>query len=353
MKTRLLFLASLLALVLVGVCLWQSRQLRSARLRLAQAQADLFAETEARLEQENRGKALERGQAGLHQQIFDLSAMVGQLRSQQTNIRPSTARTSALTATASSDSSEGGLFGGSAMRDMLAKMMKDPAMKEMLRMQQKVMVNTQYGPLFKDLALSAERKDKLSQLLLDQQMETMERAQDLFGTNGGVDLTKLSAATKENESKAAEGIKALLGDQYPYYEDYKKTMGDRIQLEQLKSQLDGTKTALNDAQVKDLLYVIADEREKNPPVISQDPQAAAANLEKMFSGDTMEKQLQWQEELNRRVLERAGTILSAEQLKSYTDFQTQQLEMQKFGMKMAREMFGKKPATSPPSPPEK
>jgi hypothetical protein len=239
------------------------------------------------------------------------------------------------------------------MRDMLAKMMKDPAMKEMIRTQQKIMVNTQYGPLFKDLALSSERKDKLSQLLLDQQMEAMEHAQDLFGTNT-VDVTKVSATNEEQESKARDGIKALLGDQYPYYEDYKKTMSDRIQLEQLKSQLDGTKTALNNAQVKDLLYVIADEREKNPPVISQDPQAAAANLQKMFSGDTMEKQVQWQEELNRRVLERAGTILSAEQLKSYTDFQNQQLEMQKFGMKMAREMFGKKPAASPaPAPAEK
>ena len=60
-------------------------------------------------------------------------------------------------------------------------------------------------------------------------------------------------------------------------------------------------------------------------------------LARLKSGVTMR---QAQEEINRRVLERAAQVLTPEQLKSYGEFQFQQLEMQKFGMKMAQQMFG-------------
>jgi hypothetical protein len=42
------------------------------------------------------------------------------------------------------------------------------------------------------------------------------------------------------------------------------------------------------------------------------------------------------------VRERAIEVLAPEQLKAFADFQEQQLNMQKFGMKMAREILGGK-----------
>jgi len=347
MKTRLLILTSIIAVALAVVAVRQQQRLRSLTLQLAQTEAELSSEAEARLDEQNKAKTLERGQSALNQQVFELSTVVANLRT-QTNSglgKGSASPVIAVPASGDADSNEGGFFGGKAMGDALARMMKNPAMKEMMRSQQKLMINSSYGPLFKDLALNDERKAQLTQLLLDQQMQALDKAQSALGTNGGFDFGKLATAAKDQESQNDDAIKSFLGDQYPYYEDYKKTMGDRVQLEQLRSQLDGTKSALNDSQIKDILYVIADEREKQPPLISQDPQAAAANLEKMFSTDTMDKQLQWQEEINKRVLDRAAGILSPEQLKSYSEFQSQQLDMQKLGMKMAREMFGTKPAT--------
>ena len=56
---------------------------------------------------------------------------------------------------------------------MLSKMMKDPAMKQMLRQQQTAMVDMMYGPMFKELGLSAEDADKLKELLLDRQMNSL------------------------------------------------------------------------------------------------------------------------------------------------------------------------------------
>ena len=61
---------------------------------------------------------------------------------------------------------------------------------------------------------------------------------------------------------------------------------------------------------------------------------------KLLTDETMDRQFEWQADLNRRVLERAGPILAPEQLKELTDFQAQQLNMQKMSMKMASEMFG-------------
>ncbi len=62
----------------------------------------------------------------------------------------------------------------------------------------------------------------------------------------------------------------------------------------------------------------------------------------------MSQHFAWQEDFNRRVAERAGQVLTAEQLKELDDFQSQQLTMQKFGMKMARELFGG--SKTPPEP---
>jgi hypothetical protein len=337
MKTRLLILTSLIAVALVAVAIRQQREVRSLKLQLAQSQADLFSQSEARADQETKAKALERGQTAVKEQLFQAAAVMANLRN-QTNSKASRSEPG----TAGDSNSESGFSGGKDMSDMLARMMKNPAMKEMLRSQQKVMVNSMYGPLFKDLSLSDERKAQLTQLLLDQQMQNVENAQSAMGTNGSADFGKIMSGAQDQQKQTDEAIKSLLGEQYPYYEDYKKTMGERVQLEQLKTQLDGTKAALKDTQIRDLLYVIADEREKTPPVISQDPEAAVENFQKSLSADALEKQMQWQEEINKRILERAGSILSPEQIKSYSEYQAQQLEMQKFGMKMAREMFGKK-----------
>ncbi len=64
------------------------------------------------------------------------------------------------------------------------------------------------------------------------------------------------------------------------------------------------------------------------------------DLGKLLTDETMDRHFEWQADLNRRVLERAGPILAPEQLKELADLQAQQLKMQKVGFKMAREMFG-------------
>jgi hypothetical protein len=80
MKTKLIVVLALSTLVLGAVCGWQATQLRSAKVWQMDTDRILAEEREARVEQERRSRALERRQAELNQQLFDVSAVVGSLR---------------------------------------------------------------------------------------------------------------------------------------------------------------------------------------------------------------------------------------------------------------------------------
>jgi hypothetical protein len=197
-----------------------------------------------------------------------------------------------------------------------------------MRSQQKAMISTMYGSLFKELNLTAEERQKFSELLLDQQMKTTEASMGVF-EEGGLAAVSQSVSAQQKESE--EQIKSFLGEErFAQYQEYQKTIGERMQLDQLRQQMDGSGTPVQDEQLKQLLALMKEERERVPPPFSGS-EAAAGDLEKMLSGDFMEKQMAWQEEINRRVLERA-----------YEESQTQQLNMQKLGAKMTKQLFGPK-----------
>jgi hypothetical protein len=338
MKTKFTVVFALIALVLGGVCAWQATLLRAAKVRLIEAEKTQANEKEARAEEERRSGALEQRQAYLNQQLFDLSALVGGLRAAEAQRASNAApRSAAVRATPAESEAESGPFGKN-MGKALSKMMSDPAMKEMMRSQQKTMIDTMYGTLFKEMNLSPEERQKFSELLLDQQTKTMEAGMGIFEEGG---LTNVTQGVQAQQKESEEQLKALLGEErFAQYQEYQKTVGDRMQLDQLRRQMETAGTPVQDGQLQQLLALTKEERERVPAPFPQDPQGAAANMEKMLSGEFMEKQMAWQEEINRRVIERATSVLTPEQLKAYEQFQTQQINMQKLGLKMMKGMFG-------------
>jgi hypothetical protein len=72
----------------------------------------------------------------------------------------------------------------------------------------------------------------------------------------------------------------------------------------------------------------------------------------MFSSDATDKLMQTQESINQRVYERAREVLSENQLASFGKFQTNQLQMIRTGMNMARKFMSPEPAApgTPPTP---
>jgi len=263
------------------------------------------------------------------QQASNVAALVKQLKASGTN-----------PAGASSAGRAAEVVGGKGMGDMLRKMMKEPAMKEMIRSQQKGMMKTMYGPLFKDLDLSANQQKQLTDILLDSQMNGVDSAAGLFDGEGEGKTNAINALV-EKQKATTEQIKDLLGDEkYVQYEDYQKTMADRMTLNQFQQQAAGTQTALRDDQLKELVQLMKEERAKAPPVVGEDPAKAAESLSKLMNDEIMDQQMKWQEDFNQRVFDRAGHVLTPDQLKEFADFQAQQFNMQKFGLKMAREVFG-------------
>jgi hypothetical protein len=200
------------------------------------------------------------------------------------------------------------------------------------------MINMMYGGLFKDLKLSPEEKDKLKELLTDSQMKNIEAAQGMFGGKDGAaeDATKQIADSKKQTD--AE-IKALLGDErFAQYQEYQKSVGERMQLDQLRNQLASANMPLDDAQAAQLMQIMKDEKAASPAPISDDQ--TQLPKKDTFTSENLEKQLAWMDDYNRRVLDRAAQVLTPDQFKQYQSFQEQQASMQKLGLQMAKQMFG-------------
>lgn len=326
-----------------GVVAWmQSRQNQALERESTALRLRLEERTRERQAEEALKQELTESQEALNREVRRLTDELQSLRANAA-ARSATAQTdiSPPAKTNDSDKKKGGLFG-----DALAKMMEDPAMKKMMRQQQMAMMDTMYGPLFKQLGLSPEEIAGFKEKLIDNQMGGVENASALFGSDA--DPAKRAEAIEsitEKHKAGEEQLKEFLGeDRYGQYKDYQETLGERMTLNQFQQQLSGGQNALSQDQNGQLLAIMKEERENSPAMFGADPNAVPdpAQLEAMLSEEKMNEHFEQQEELNRRILERAGAVLTREQLNSLAGFQTNQLQMQRFGMSMAIQFMGGK-----------
>lgn len=351
MQRALLIFLSVTTLGLGSLCVVQWRQLRDQREQNRVLEGAHRLEAQTREEQQIRTGELEKRAARLQREVQEFSSVTTTLRAteatQRSNLTVVAAQATAVQPEKTAGEGKGGLF-GKEMGEMVSKMMKDPEMRKMMRGQQKATLGMMYSGLFKQLRLSPDEKTRFEELLLDSQMRQVESAQGLFGTEESSDPAKdretFQAAKKEDDAK----IKALLGDErYAEFEDYQKNIGERMQLNQLQSQLEAANLPLLEQQSAQLIQIMQEEKTQLPPAIPTDPNLSPADMKALMTSENMEKQLQWTEDYNKRLLDRAREVLTLEQMDKYRDFLEQQASMQKIGLKMAKEMFGKE--SSPPA----
>lgn len=341
MQKTLIALLSVAVVVLGLACAWQARQLRAVQTQARVAEEARAAEAGAQEAQTQRIRELERSNARLEKQVAQFATVTTSLRTNETALRSNATALAERIKAAGGAGAEGeGEGKGAVWGEMIGKMMKDPAMREMIREQQKAMVNMMYGGLYKEMNLSPEEKDKLKELLTESQMGKVAAAQGLFG--GAQDEATTAAAKKaveEAKKQTDADIKALLGDaRFAQYEDYQKNVGDRMQLDQFKNQLAADNAPLRDEQGAQLLQIMKEEKAALPPAISSE-QSEMPDKD-TFTPKKMDEQLKWTEQYNARVAERARAVLTPEQFINYQKFQEQQASMAKLGMQMARQMFG-------------
>jgi hypothetical protein len=115
----------------------------------------------------------------------------------------------------------------------MAKMFNDPKMKEMIKTQQKAvmgpMIDKQYAALFQQLNMTPEESAQLKTLLVNKMLAAadagMALLDDSADANKRAELTRqMKAATDEYDAQ----IKQFLGESYPAYQNYEKTVPDRM-----------------------------------------------------------------------------------------------------------------------------
>jgi hypothetical protein len=232
--------------------------------------------------------------------------------------------------------------GGDGIKGYLAKMMQDPALKKMLRTTQSLGIKQMYGDLVKQWALSPEETNAFYDLLLDRQMAVMEKSASVM--NGASASATASAPAEDPDA----GLKASLGDKlYQQYKDYEKTVGDRMAITQIQQRLAAdSAAALSADQSKFLLNAMSEERQlqRNADPSGQADGSAFTKGGK-FSMDqqSVDNFIKSQADLNARVAQRAAGMLTAQQLDSLKQYQTQMLDMQRMGMEMSVKMSGDNP----------
>ena len=261
----------------------------------------------------------------------------------------------AAQAAAASAGAEGQKPGKGGFGDAFAKILKDPEMLKMIRDQQRTMMDSLYSPLVKKMNLTPEEAAQFKDLLADNMMKGASKATSLFGGDSSTNRTELLNTLSAEQKSFDQQVREFLGEsRYTEYKDYQQTVGERTQLNQFRMQTAGGENALTDQQTEQLLGFMKEEKRAVAaatglplPGDNQD----AAGLQAMFSGEGTEKLLQSQETVNQQVYARARAVLSAEQLATFGKFQTNQLQMMRMGMNMARKFIAPENLASEAQPP--
>jgi hypothetical protein len=353
MKNTAMMVLAVVALAVSGVCLYQARQLQTRKAAIA----DLQRQLQSQAEQLDKVKT---SQERLKQQRLDIADRLEATSSALDSAQEAAARaaSNAAAATASAKKAAASGKGGENFGPTIAKMLENPEMKKMIAQQQRAMMDMMYGPLFKELGLSPAETDRFKEMLLAVQMKGVEQAGSLFSGKADAkekaELTKaLTDATKQSEDE----IKSFLGDaRYAQYKDYKETLGERMQLNQLTQQLAGGQNALNAGQEAQMINIMKEERKAMATDFASLGWAGSqpSNPTDALSEEKMNQIMDLQQNLGQRVYERARSVLQPEQLSAFGTFQSNQLSMQRLGIKMFQGMMSGDKQTSdgatPPSP---
>jgi hypothetical protein len=189
--------------------------------------------------------------------------------------------------------------------------MESPAARKFMKTRLKSSLRRTYEDAGPALGLSDEKTDQLIDLLADQQTR---------GIGGEPPEGKtLQQYAREQQQKNQAEIAALVGeDKLDEWASYQKSLPDRMQLSQMRDQLDQAGVPMTETQRTELLAAISEESQRLP--------RPAWNTG-LPPEESMAQMNQWQTEYDKALLDRAKQVLNTEQYKAYKEFQDWQTEM--------------------------
>lgn len=330
-KTVILMVAGLALAALAVIVVRQQGELKEARVVAAQAQQAVQA-AEAKV---IAAKAATQSAKKEEEQVLQ------HLRTAEAEVKAASMATStgAAPVRAAAHARHAGTNDVSPFAG-IAKMMKNPGMKSMIRAQQQGQMDMTYGALFKGLALSAENQEAFKNLLLDKQMALVDLSMGVMdGSATPEDRKELASKIADLTKSYDAQIKSLLGDDnFPLYQEYESTQPERMQVNMFKQSLSG-EDALSDQQEHDLIRALYDERKDYPEIAKQYDRSNPPDPA-TFTEAVITNQLAVMAQLQEKNTERASAVLTASQLTQFKKSQEQLRALQEMGMKMAGQMFG-------------
>jgi len=349
MKNTIILLLALTTITLGVVCVTQSRKSATQQTQMAALRGEVQAQSQQIEDLQVAQKRSEGQRHELMNQAEDLAAQLEARRAVESTVAAPAPAAPAPVAQSEKPAGEKDGFG-----KMLSKMMQDPEARQVVRTQQRMMMDQLYNPLIKQMGLTPDEAAKFKDLLADNAMKASEKAFSAFdglaSTNRAELIKNLGA-----EHKTFDGqVKALLGeDRYAQYKDYQETVGERSMLNQFKQQA-GSDYNLNEQQTEALLTIMNEEK-KNVATTTglplDDTNKDPAKLLGLLSDGKVDELLQGQATVSQRVYDRARTFLSPDQLESLGKFQTNQMQMMRMSLTMARKMFAPDQSAAGAAPP--
>ncbi len=223
----------------------------------------------------------------------------------------------------------------------MAEMMKDPAMREVMKGQMRSQVDFMYRDLFELLGLEPEKQQKLSKLLLDRMSAGMEVGLSMAGgvKPSAEEMKKRGEAMKVANAASEVAIKELLGENsYGQYERFEKSQPERQQLSALNGQLKDQGIGLSEEAESKLMDAMYQERSNFKFDVNFADQQSLDPTQ--LTEENVNRYQEQQATLRGQVLAKAEGILTAPQLEVFRKSQEQQAAMEKMGLQMGVKMMG-------------
>jgi hypothetical protein len=196
-----------------------------------------------------------------------------------------------------------------AMRSAIQGILASPQIQQVAR----ALTPLRYPGLAKELNLSPDEEKKLLDLLEKQQSA---QTAALVGAMGG-DAAEAQRQAAEQRRAVDGEIAAILGNKYPQYLEYERTLPTRRQVEQLQATL-GANDKLSDAQARPLITALAAEQQR----IQQEQQAQPRT--QIAPGATQQERMQQLQQMqqrnaanNQRLVAAATPYMNTQQLDAY------------------------------------
>ena len=230
----------------------------------------------------------------------------------------------------------------------VGEMMKNPDTKEMIKTQQKAVLNGMlekaYSPLVNQLGLTPEQAAAFKDLVVNKSLAGAAVGMSLLSETDPAKRSQLLEQTKIEKDAYDLQIKQMLGDDhYQQFQTYEKSLSDRMAIGMFRDQQAAGPGVLSAEQEAQLIQVMGEEKQNFKFTTDlSDQSKVTGDLAGNLTEEKVNQYLQEQEQLQQRYLSRAQTLLSADQYSSYQKFLSSQLQMQKLGLNMASQMFGTK-----------